>query len=107
MGELQPHIRRLQIMYKCMNLSMQRDNAARVAFVKEGGDAKQSYNVIPQFQRTWLKLLTEPEQFGTLKATQQELAHISKEIQTLDNITFEEVDKDAGEDEDEDEDALS
>ena len=84
---IQSDVNKLQIIYKCMNIVMRENVNKRQQHIENsGGDLKSSWNVLPQFQYSWIKVLSDSNNFKSLNPTQQQLNSIINDIKNVDNI---------------------
>lgn len=83
---LQSDIKRLQIIYKCMNLAMKENQKKRIDHIHDMDDIKTSWNIIPHFQSSWIKILSDINNFKSLNITQNELNLIINDIKNVDKV---------------------
>ena len=93
-SDIQPDIKKLQIVYHCMKLSIDQDRNSRMQHMETYKDHKSSFNAIPQMEYTWIRLLQNPKNFASLNVTDDELNAVLKDISEVDNIEGLEVNGD-------------
>merc|ERR1712187_528795 len=78
-NELQPDIKKLQIVYHCMKLSMSLDRQAKL-----GKEKQASFNAVQPLENSWFRLLQNPENFASLKVTEDEIKSVLNDLSAVD-----------------------